>query len=118
MPFITREDTIISADQKSVTSQGTGLIQNTWASQQYENQEYLADDHPDMLDKILRDKIRMIRPQRNARLSACDWTQGLDAPLTAAQKTAWKNYRQELRDFPVLITADNVDNPPWPVQPV
>lgn len=118
MPFITREDTTISADQKSVIDQGTGLVQNTWTNQQYENQEYLADDHPDMLDKIFRDKVKRIRPDRNQRLSASDWTQGSDAPLTAAQKTAWKNYRQELRDFPVLITAQNIDNPPWPIQPV
>lgn len=118
MPFITREDTIISSDQKSIISQGIGPVQNAWIDRNYENQEYLNDDHPDMLDKILRDKIKMIRPQRNARLSASDWTQGADAPLTSAQKTAWKNYRQELRDFPALIMADNIDNPPWPVQPV
>lgn len=53
-----------------------------------------------------------IRQQRNAKLTACDWTQIADAPV---DKTAWSTYRQSLRDlpkesgFPWTIT--------WPTQP-
>ena len=53
-----------------------------------------------------------IRQQRNAKLTACDWTQVADAPV---DKTAWSTYRQSLRDlpkesgFPWTIT--------WPTQP-
>lgn len=55
------------------------------------------------------------RRQRDAMLSACDWTQIADAPLDAAQKAAWSAYRKALRDvpaqpgFPTIIT--------WPISP-
>jgi hypothetical protein len=53
-----------------------------------------------------------VRRQRNALLSACDWTQLPDAPVDAA---AWAAYRQELRrvvdqeGFPWAVV--------WPEQP-
>jgi hypothetical protein len=56
-----------------------------------------------------------VRSERNGKLSACDWTVLADAPLTTTGKTAWKAYRQALRDipkqagFPASIT--------WPVAP-
>lgn len=58
---------------------------------------------------------RVVRQDRANALSACDWTQMPDAPLTAEQKQAWADYRQALRDlptqegFPFKIT--------WPVKP-
>lgn len=48
-----------------------------------------------------------IRTERNAKLSASDWTQVADAPV---DKTAWAAYRQALRD----ITAQT--GFPWDVQ--
>lgn len=56
-----------------------------------------------------------VRQQRDAMLSACDWTQIADAPLDAVQKAAWIAYRQALRDvpsqpgFPTIII--------WPISP-
>lgn len=56
---------------------------------------------------------RQARSQRNSLLSACDWTQGADAP--EEKRAAWAEYRQALRDlptqpdFPIKIT--------WPVKP-
>lgn len=52
------------------------------------------------------------RAHRNTMLSACDWTQVLDAPV---DKAAWATYRQALRD----VTAQSgfpwtID---WPVKP-
>jgi len=38
-----------------------------------------------------------IRNWRNAELAACDWTQVADSQ---ADKTAWAEYRQALRDLP------------------
>ena len=49
-----------------------------------------------------------VRAQRNALLSACDWTQLVDSP--EANKLAWANYRQELRD----VTKQT--GFPWDVQ--
>ena len=52
---------------------------------------------------------------RNNILLSCDWTQGLDAPLSDAQKQSWVVYRQQLRDLP----ANTVDprTPTWPTPP-
>ena len=53
-----------------------------------------------------------VRQQRNALLSACDWTQLPDAPALCS---TWATYRQELRDvttqsgFPWEVV--------WPVAP-
>ena len=53
-----------------------------------------------------------VRFERNAMLTASDWTQVRDAPV---DQNAWANYRQALRDitgqegFPWTIT--------WPTQP-
>jgi hypothetical protein len=57
--------------------------------------------------------IAALRAERNARLSASDWTQVADAPVDAA---AWAAYRQALRDMPEN-TADPLA-PVWPAQPV
>ena len=54
-----------------------------------------------------------LREQRNAKLTASDWTQLPDAPTTNA--AAWKVYRQALRDLPARWTYPNA--PQWPTAP-
>ena len=44
-------------------------------------------------------KAKDVRSIRDKLLLECDWTVLADAPLTSAQKTAWKAYRQELRNI-------------------
>jgi len=56
-----------------------------------------------------------VRIDRNRLLADCDWTVLTDSPLTTSQKTAWKNYRQALRD--VTSSADFPHNITWPSQP-
>jgi len=46
------------------------------------------------------------RAERDRLLSACDWTQLADSPLTSEKKLEWATYRQALRDLP--------DNQSWP----
>jgi hypothetical protein len=41
-----------------------------------------------------------IRAERDILLTASDWTQVDDTPLTNAKKIAWAQYRQALRDIP------------------
>ena len=56
-----------------------------------------------------------IRVERDALLTASDWTVLPDAPLTTTQKTAWKTYRQTLRDLPqTFATPDGIV---WPERP-
>lgn len=55
---------------------------------------------------------RTIRLERNAKLTACDWTQVADAPVDQA---AWARYRQSLRDVPSQSGFPNEVT--WPVEP-
>lgn len=57
-----------------------------------------------------------VREERDARLSASDWTQLADvqAGFSAAQKRAWKSYRQALRD---ITLGEDPWNVPWPALP-
>lgn len=56
-----------------------------------------------------------VRAERDLLLGKSDWTVLADAPLTAAQKTAWKAYRQQLRDLPQ--TYDDPEDVTWPTAP-
>jgi hypothetical protein len=58
---------------------------------------------------------KAVRAERDRLLAACDWTQVADAPLTAAEKTAWAEYRQALRDVPQDF--DSPDDVIWPEVP-
>lgn len=58
------------------------------------------------------EEIYAARQERNALLTASDWTQVADAPVDQA---AWAAYRQALRDLPAN-TADFA-NIVWPQQP-
>jgi hypothetical protein len=69
-----------------------------------------------------RDYWQELREARNWLLTQSDWTQLSDAPLTEAQKIAWSDYRQELRDLPESITdpkplVDDPNHPSWPIPP-
>ena len=61
-----------------------------------------------------KQKINM-RSYRDNLLSACDWTQVPDSPLTDAKKAEWATYRQALRDLP--STTTDFANPVWPTKP-
>jgi len=60
-------------------------------------------------------KLSLIRIDRNARMTACDWTQLADIP-SKVDKVAWAVYRQALRDLPDSPTI-NVNSPIFPVPP-
>ncbi|KRD58931.1 hypothetical protein ASE40_21195 [Flavobacterium sp. Root935] len=59
--------------------------------------------------------LENIRATRNTLLTESDWTQVEDSPLSEEKKSAWKNYRQELRD---LTDIDDLTSIVWPIQPV
>lgn len=68
----------------------------------------LANDKKDRMWETLRAK-------RNMMLAECDWTQTVDAPLNAQDKTAWQEYRRRLRDMPE--TTLDPESPMWPEKP-
>ena len=43
--------------------------------------------------------IAGLRSKRNSILASSDWTVLSDSPLSATEKTAWLEYRQDLRDI-------------------
>jgi hypothetical protein len=53
--------------------------------------------------------------ERVRLLSACDWTQLPDAPLTDTERVTWQQYRQALRDLPQ--TYPNPSDVIFPEQP-
>ena len=59
--------------------------------------------------------LELIRSERNGILSATDWTQVPDSPLTDAKKEEWKVYRQSLRDLPSSNPTMATVN--WPTKP-
>ena len=62
--------------------------------------------------------IAELRSRRNQLLASSDWTQVADVALTVEQDTAWRDYRQALRDLPAgLRTADDVGAVEFPTAP-
>lgn len=56
-----------------------------------------------------------VRAERDALLSACDFTQLPDAPLSTEQRARWVAYRQALRDIPLQAGFPNAVV--WPTPP-
>ena len=76
-------------------------------AQTYDNLQWNSDDIEKPSEEDVNAKIaeieaafplKYLREERNAMLTESDWTQTPDVP--DAIKTAWKTYRQELRDLP------------------
>ncbi len=59
----------------------------------------LVDADPESVVNRRTERWTEVRTERTALLSACDWTQLADAPLTTEQRAAWQAYRQSLRDI-------------------
>lgn len=62
-------------------------------------------------EQLKLEQWEIIRSERNAKLSACDWTQLPDAPV---DKNIWATYRQELRD---ITNQSDPFNIIWPSEP-
>ena len=94
------------------------IVDDTPSEIKAEVESYLAS-HPEALvdepappEPTAEQKAAAIRAQRNALLSACDWTMLSD---TAVDKDDWGDYRQVLRD--VTDQATFPDSVEWPVKP-
>jgi hypothetical protein len=67
---------------------------------------------PSLFEKAMED----LRFKRNAKLAETDWVVLPDSSV--ADKTAWQNYRTELRDLTNgLTTVEEVDAVIWPTKP-
>ena len=99
----------VAAKHQYVTEGGifknaNGQFEKTWTITDYTQTELVS---------------LWIRPMRDRLLFLSDWTQMPDAPLLAAKKTEWANYRQQLRDMTsnpgTLTTFEAIV---WPTQPL
>lgn len=68
-----------------------------------------------IISKITENEYRPVRKTRDRLLQECDWTVGIDSPLSDDKKEEWKTYRQALRDLPSTLT--DVEKVFWPVKP-
>jgi len=93
----------------------TGEITNTIPAVM--RTEYLLPAQYEVIVEDLGNSLEMaaLRAMRNQRLTACDWTQIADAPLSVEEKAAWAQYRQALRDLPE--NTEDPLNPAWPEKP-
>ena len=70
---------------------------------------------PEELAQRKEDLSVMVRADRDRRLSASDWTQLPDVPVTTAKQAAWAAYRQELRE--ITAQAGFPESVVWPEPP-
>ena len=62
--------------------------------------------------------IAGLRQKRNSLIASSDWTVLSDSPLSAELKTAWLEYRQDLRDITEGVnTVAKVNAVVFPVKP-
>lgn len=66
-------------------------------------------------EDLVAKRMKNIRQYRDRLLGASDWTQLADTNLSKPQKTAWKEYRQKLRD--ITSTIQDPFNFDWPTKP-
>jgi hypothetical protein len=69
----------------------------------------------ELTSKVFEINYKILRSERNIKITACDWTQGNDSPLSPEKKDEWVAYRQFLRDLPITVT-DPTDVT-WPTPP-
>ena len=72
--------------------------------------EWKADD-----TRIGNEKIVYLRRERNNRLAETDWVVTMHKELGTNIPTAWKTYRQALRD--ITDSATSLDDVTWPEKP-
>ena len=68
--------------------------------------------------------MRLLRVERDKRLAACDWVSAKATDTGVAVTTAWKTYRQALRDLPASASPKldsqyelDLTSVTWPTEP-
>lgn len=74
--------------------------------QSYDGSWYLKGYAP---QKPIEISAIEIRSKRDQLLTASDWTQVSDSPLTQDQQSKWTEYRQYLRDIPQQEGFPNIE---------
>jgi len=63
-------------------------------------------------------KLESIRLQRNYLLQQTDWVAIRASETVTSESQAWKEYRQQLRDFPNTVNVNlPIEQIVWPISP-
>ena len=103
--------------------QGTDYSGLNWVdSSQTKPTESEIDAEVTRLDNA--EPMRLLRIERDRRLSACDWVSAKATDTGVAVTTAWKTYRQALRDLPASASPSlnsdydlDLTSVTWPTEP-
>tara|TARA_B100000424_G_scaffold181770_1_gene140651 strand:- start:21 stop:395 length:375 start_codon:yes stop_codon:yes gene_type:complete len=103
--------------------QGTDYSGLNWVdSSQTKPTESEIDAEVTRLDNA--EPMRLLRVERDRRLSACDWVSAKATDTGVAVTTAWKTYRQALRDLPASASPSlnsdydlDLTSVTWPTEP-
>ena len=78
--------------------------------QAYNGSWYVKGYCPEKPQELIDEELsQQLRSKRDSLLSASDWTQLPDSPLSQEQKTKWTQYRQYLRDIPQQEEFPNIE---------
>ena len=94
---------------------GVQLVAGVWTETWIEVPKY--DDTTEQAEweaTCLETEWDAVRDKRNTLLTATDYTQFSDTPITIESKAAFATYRQALRD---ITTQTDPTNIVWPVRP-
>ena len=104
----------------------------SWAGEDYSNfiwQDSGAAPTEDEINAELtrltnEEPMRLLRLERNKRLTACDWIITMHKELGTNIPAAWKTYRQALRDLPASASPSldsygdlDLTSVTWPTEP-
>ena len=93
--MITKTQALISIKPNTIwTWRGTEYSGLNWQDSSTKPTESEID--AEVIKLTNAEPMRLLRVERDARLAACDWRALSDLTLS----TAWKTYRQSLRDLP------------------
>ena len=103
----------------------------TWIGYEYSGLDWLDSNQTKPTESEINAEItrlnnaepmRLLRVERDARLTACDWTQSRD--VTLSNDADWKTYRQSLRDLPASESPSldsnydlDLSSVTWPTEP-
>ena len=104
----------------------------SWIGSEYSGLNWISSDtkptESEINAEITRlnnaEPMRLLRVERDARLTACDWIITMHKELGTNIPAAWKTYRQSLRDLPASASPSldsngdlDLTSVTWPTEP-
>jgi len=109
-PIINQSSPEYNPDTQYIRETNPVYSNGSW-NQTWEIVSYTAEE----LTNIEASKAENIRKDRNLLLANSDWTQLADNGLSDTAQTAWRSYRQELRNLPQQSGFPSTVT--WPEEP-